>query len=88
VHTGTGIVIIVAAAALLILSALVLRPRVPGWVTDILAALCGVAVAIGGLLLLHHDVSTASWIAAPVLLALASVAHIRVLFGGAGPFRT
>jgi hypothetical protein len=88
VHTGTGIVIIVAAAAVLVLTALALRPRVPRWATDVLAALSGAAVGIGGLLLLHHDVSAASWIAAPVLLALASVAHIRVLFGGAGPFRT
>lgn len=80
--------IIAAAAVLLFVTAFVLRSRLPRRVTDILAALCGAAVGIGGLFLLHHDVSAASWIAAPVVLALASLAHLRALFGGSGPFRT
>jgi hypothetical protein len=88
VHTGTGTALIVAAVGLLLVSALVLRPRIPRAAMDLLAALAGAGVGIGGLLLLHHDVSVASWIAAPVVLGLLSVWHVRVLFGGSGPFRT
>jgi hypothetical protein len=88
VHTGTGIALIAAFAALLVLTALVLRRRLPRSAVDILAGVSGAGVAVGGLLVLHHDVSAASWVAAPVVLALASIAHLRVLFGGSGPFRT
>ena len=42
---------------------------------------------IGGLLFLD-DVSTASWVLTPVLLALGAVVHARALFAGEGPFRT
>lgn len=87
-HTGAGIAIVAAAAVLLIITALVLRPRLPQRATDILTALGGAGVGAGGLLLLDRDVSLASWIAAPVILALAALAHSRMLFGGAGPFRT
>ncbi|MEP7060030.1 MAG: hypothetical protein ABI828_04805 [Actinomycetota bacterium] len=87
-HTGAGIVVIVVAVALLVLTSIVLRPRIPRPATDLLAASSGAAVAIGGLLLLHDDVSMASWIAAPVVLGLLAVAHTRMLFGGGGPFRT
>ena len=87
-HIGAGIAIISGAAVLLITTALVLRPRIPRRATDILAALGGAGVGVGGSLLLHRDVSAASWIAAPAVLAVASVAHVRALFGGSGPFRT
>lgn len=87
-HTGAGIAIIVGAAVLLLVTALVLRSRLPRRVSDLLAAIGGAAVGIGGLLLLHRDVSLASWIATPSVLALGAMAHIRVLFGGSGPFRT
>jgi hypothetical protein len=87
-RTGTGIAIIGVAMGVLIFTALILRRRIPQRGTDALAAACGVAVGVGGLLLFHRDVSLASWIAAPTVLAIGSVAHIRVLFGGAGPFRT
>lgn len=80
--------IIVAAAVLLLVDAFVLRRRVGPRLTDVLAALGGAAIGVGGLLLLHRDVSAASWAMAPVTLALASFAHNRALFGGAGPLRT
>jgi hypothetical protein len=88
VHTGPGIALIVAAVGLLLLTALVLRRRIPQTASDLLAALGGAGVGVGGLLLLHRDVNTASWIAAPVMLGALSVWHLRVLFGGSGPFRT
>ena len=85
---GTGIAIIAAAAVLLVVDAFALRSRVGVGVRDILAALGGAAVGVGGLLLLHRDVSVASWVVAPAILALASLAHNRALFGGSGPLRT
>ena len=42
---------------------------------------------MGGLLLLS-DVEPASWVVAPVLLAVAAIANVRFLFAGQGPFRT
>ena len=87
-HLGTGIAIIVAATALLLTTAFILRPRVSRRLTDVLAALGGAAVGVGGLLLLDQDVSAASWVVAPVALGLAAVANIRMLFAGSGPFRT
>ena len=87
-HTGAGVVIIVAGVALLVITALVLRPRIPRPMTDCLAAGGGAAVGLGGLLLLDGDVSAASWVVAPLVLALLSTVHIRALFSGSGPFRT
>ena len=85
---GTGIAIIAAAALVLAVDAFVLRSRAGARVTDSLAALGGAAIGVGGLLLLHGGVPVASWIVAPAILALASLAHNRALFGGSGPFRT
>jgi hypothetical protein len=50
-------------------------------------ALGGAGIGVGGLLLLS-DVEPASWVVAPVLLAVAAVANVRLLFAGQGPFRT
>ncbi len=50
-------------------------------------ALAGAGLGIGGLLLLD-DVGTASWIAAPLVLAIVAPLHVRALFAGDGPFRT
>jgi len=78
----------VASVVLLVITALVLRPRISRRMTDCLAAGGGAAVGVGGLLLLNGDVSAASWVAAPLVLGLLSTLHIRVLFSGSGPFRT
>jgi hypothetical protein len=79
--------VLLAAAALLLLAALPLRTRLPQRVLDALVALGGAGVGVGGLLLLN-DVEAASWVVAPVLLAVAAVAHVRFLWAGEGPFRT
>jgi hypothetical protein len=65
----------------------VMRSRQPQRVTDGLLAIGGAGVAIGGLLFLS-DVSAASWLVAPIVLATLTVVHVRVLFAGGGPFRT
>jgi hypothetical protein len=78
---------LLAAAALLLLAAFPLRTRLPHRVLDGLLALGGAGIGAGGLLLLS-DVEPASWVVAPVLLAVAAVAHVRFLWAGEGPFRT
>ena len=50
-------------------------------------ALAGAGIGVGGLLLLD-DVGTASWIAAPAVLAVVAPLHVRALFARGGPFRT
>jgi len=82
-----GWALIAAGWALFGGTALWLRTRAPAAMVNGLLALAGVGVAIGGLLQLS-DVGIASWIVAPVFLALGAVVHVRSLFTGAGPFRT
>ncbi len=87
VDTVAGVTLIAGSWALFAGTALWIRRHAPAWVVDTLLALAGVGVAIGGLLLLS-DVSVASWIVAPLFLAVASVVHVRALFAGNGPLRT
>jgi hypothetical protein len=47
----------------------------------------GGVIAAGGLGV-QHDVDAASWLLAPVVGALLSVVHGRVLFASGGPLRT
>jgi hypothetical protein len=56
-------------------------------VVDVVIGLAGAGVAVGGLLFLD-EAGVASWIVAPVFLAIAAIVHVRALFAGAGPFRT
>jgi len=78
---------LLAASAVLVLAAFPLRTRVPPRVVDAVLALGGAGIGVGGLLFLT-DVEPASWIVAPAMLAIAAVAHVRLLFAGEGPFRT
>jgi hypothetical protein len=75
------------ASVLFLLAALPLRTRLHPRLVDLLLAISGAGVAIGGLLFLD-DVGAASWVFAPVFLAVAGTAHVRALFAGEGPFRT
>ena len=61
--------------------------RGPIAVRDVLLALAGVAVALGGLAV-QQDVGMWSWIVAPTMLGILLPVHVRVLFAGDGPFRT
>jgi len=76
-----------AASILFLLAAFPLRTRLHPRIVDLLLAISGAGVAVGGLLFLE-DVGAASWVFAPVFLAVGAVAHVRALFAGAGPFRT
>jgi hypothetical protein len=86
-HLEAGITVDVIAGALALVTGGRLRTRLPQPAADALMALAGAGLGVGGLLMLH-DVSAASWIAAPAALALVASVHVRALFAGEGPFRT
>ncbi len=86
-HRTEGIVVIVVAATLLVATAGWVRPRIAPARTDVLLALEGAALGLGGLLV-QHGVGTAAWILTPLAIALVAVLHVRVLFAGSGPLRT
>jgi hypothetical protein len=87
VHTIEGIVVIAAGAVAGGLAAFPLRTRLPRPAVDALAAAFGLGLGAGGLLL-QDDVGVASWIVAPVVLALLAPLHLRALFAAGGPMRT
>lgn len=82
-----GWTVIAAAAALLLITWLWLQRRSSQAISDLLTAIAGLAAAVGGLLVID-DVSAASWVLAPLLVAGGAMLHRRVLFHGAGPSRT
>jgi hypothetical protein len=82
-----GWITLVVSVAMLIVGWFGVRTRRPQIVTDVLTALSGAGIGLGGLLLLH-DVGLASWIVAPAVLLVCGVLHERVLFAGDGPLRT
>lgn len=78
---------VVASAAIMLAGAFPLRTRLPAGAVDAVLGLGGAGAALGGLLFLD-DVGIASWIAAPLIAAGLTIAHVRALFGGSGPLRT
>jgi uncharacterized membrane protein SirB2 len=76
-----------ASSAVLLVAAFPLRTRLHPHVVDALLAISGAGIAVGGLLFLD-DVGVASWVFAPVFLAIGAIAHVRALFAGEGPFRS
>jgi hypothetical protein len=79
--------VLTVSAVLVLCASFPLRTRIPPLALDGLLGLGGAGAAVGGLLFLQ-DVGLASWIVAPLALAVAAIAHVRALFAGAGPFRT
>jgi len=82
-----GLAIVGVAALAIVATAGWLRTRARRSAVLALLALEGAALGAGGLLLLH-DVGIASWIAAPLALAIGVPLHVTALFSGDGPFRT
>jgi hypothetical protein len=76
-----------AGVGLLLIASFPLRTRVGRRVLDGLLVLAGAGIGVGGLLFLEN-VGLASWIVTPVVLGVATLAHVRALFADAGPFRT
>ena len=86
-HETAGAITIAVAGALLVLTVWRLRLRMSRTGLDILLALEGAAVGVGGLLFLE-DVGLGAWILTPIALATIAVLHVKVLFAGSGPLRT
>jgi hypothetical protein len=79
-----GVVLILMAAGLALLTAFVLRTRVPGVVGILLLAVEGAGFG-WGVMLLRPDPSVGEWIAAVGLLAVLTPAHVHVVLGRFGP---
>jgi hypothetical protein len=83
VSTGAGVATIAVAGALGLLTVFVLWRRVPAAAAFAVIALCGVGLAVGGLLV-QDDVGTASWVVAIVALGVLTPVHARLVFGPPG----
>lgn len=86
-HETAGVATIAVAGTLLVLTVLLVRPRIPRVAVDALVALESAAVALGGLMLLD-DVGVGMWILTPIVVAALGVVNERALFAGEGPLRT
>jgi hypothetical protein len=87
VWSPAGIALIVAGATLALSLVTWLRDRGDGPLADALAALAGVCVACGGLLVVGAA-NGWSWVTAIVFLGMGAVAQRRALLAPGGPFRT
>jgi hypothetical protein len=79
-----GVVLIVLAVAVMLITAFVLRTRAPAAVGISLLAMAGAGFGWGVMLLLP-DPSMGEWIAAAGLLAVLTPAHVRIVLGRFGP---
>jgi hypothetical protein len=86
-QSPAGMALIVAGAALALSLVTWLRASLPSRPADALAALAGVLVACGGLLLVG-GANVWSWVTATVVLGIGAVAQRRALLAPGGPFRT
>jgi hypothetical protein len=79
-----GVVLILVSVATMLLTAFVLRARVPATVGILLLALAGAAFG-WGVMLLRPAPSVGEWIAAVGLPAVLTPAHVRIVLGRFGP---
>lgn len=82
-----GIWIVVVASVLAVVTGGWLRTRLPQPAIDLVMAVAGAGIGVGGLMTLD-DVAPASWIVAPTILAMIALLQVRALFAREGPFRT
>lgn len=79
-----GIVSIVVAGAVGLVTVFVLWRRWPAPAVLAVSASCGVAIAAGGILV-QEDAGVASWVVALTALGVLAPVHARLLFGPPGP---
>jgi uncharacterized membrane protein YeaQ/YmgE (transglycosylase-associated protein family) len=79
--------IVVALATGALAAAVWGRERLARGTLDAVLGVAGACVGVGGLLIVG-DAGLASWIVAPIVLAVGAVAQERVLFADGGPLRT
>jgi hypothetical protein len=76
-----GIVLLIAAGAVGVLTATVLKPRVPPLVAMALLAVVGACLGAGALLVQDDPVNAVNWAATLLVGALFLPAHVWVAFG-------
>jgi hypothetical protein len=87
VSTFGGWVVVAVSVAALGVAAFVLRRNLSATAFASVAGAAGAGVGLGGLVVVG-DVGVASWIVAPIVLAVASALQVKALFATGGPFRT
>jgi hypothetical protein len=85
--TSVGWAIVFGSVVVPGIAALLLHRKGSGTAVTIAAAVVGVGVAVGGLLVVG-DVGAWSWVVAPIVLGVATPLQVRALFAPGGPFRT
>jgi hypothetical protein len=83
---GWGVTLIVVAGASMAIVMFGLWRRLPAALAFGLVAACGVAIAVGGLLV-QDEVDGASWVIALTLLGTLAPVHARSLIGSPGGAR-
>jgi hypothetical protein len=83
VHPGGGAVSIAAGVACGLFTLFVLWPRLPAVVGLGLTAVCGAAIAAGGLLL-QDEAGVGDWVLAVAVLSSLAALHSRLVFGPPG----
>jgi hypothetical protein len=86
VHPGGGAASIAAGVVCGSFILFVLWPRVPAALGLALTAVCGAAIAAGGLLL-QEDAGMGDWILAVAVLSSLAALHSRLVFGPPGARR-
>lgn len=76
-----GVALLVVAGAAGVITATVLRPRVPRPVTAALLALVGACLGAGALLVQDESVNAVNWAATLLLCAVFVPVHVWVAFG-------
>jgi hypothetical protein len=87
VDTTIGWIVVALASGALAAAVLWGRERLARGTLDAVLGVAGACVGAGGLLIVG-DAGLASWIVAPIVLAVGAVAQERVLFADGGPLRT
>ncbi len=82
-----AILVILLSSILVIAGTFPLRVRLPHRWGNLLLAIGGAGVGIGGVMLLD-DPAPNAWVVAPAVLAGMTVIHVRMLYAGQGPLRT
>jgi hypothetical protein len=86
VHPGGGVALIAAGVVCGLFTVFVLWPRLPSVVGLTLSAVCGAAIAAGGLLL-QDDPGKGDWVLAVAVLATLAPVHSQLVFGPSGARR-
>jgi hypothetical protein len=82
-----AILVLVASSLVVLAGAFPLRDRLPRRWGNLWLAVGGAGLGIGGVMLVENPTRDA-WVLAPLVLAVMTVIHVRMLFAGAGPMRT